>query len=71
MSIEALRAFDIFSLILRYNWIDPRTPVPAERIAFSTDTYSWGTKELRPTAVSAFTADTISIGTLNFDASAL
>jgi len=65
MRIEALMELVIFSLILRYNWIDPRTPVPAERIAFRTDTYSWWTKELRPTAVSALMADTTRIGTLN------
>jgi hypothetical protein len=40
MSIEARTELVIFSLILRYNWIEPRTPVPAERMAFRTDTYS-------------------------------
>jgi hypothetical protein len=65
MRIEALTEFVIFSLILRYNWIDPRTPVPAESTAFRTDTYSCRTKEFIPTAVSALIADTTRIGTLN------
>jgi hypothetical protein len=66
MSIEALREFESFSFNLRYNWIDPRTPVPADNTAFKTLTNSCLIKELRPTAVRAFIADTTRIGMLNF-----
>ena len=62
MSIEARSAFVIFSFNFVYSWIEPKTPVPDERTAFITLTYSCRIKELSAIAVSALMADMTSIG---------
>jgi hypothetical protein len=67
MSIWDRVALVIFSLIFIYNWIDPRTPVPADNTALRILTYLWVKKSFSEMAHKALSDEMIRIGMLNLD----
>jgi hypothetical protein len=66
--MDALSAFVILSFNFMYNWIDPKTPVPADNTALRMLTKVWLINSFSAMAQRALTEEINSIGILNLAA---